>query len=138
MSPQLAAGLTALVGICMVAGWVTAFRNRAYLGLLGLAFLALSGFLWTGGKARVAGEMELGDPQMLLLARALLAACLVLFLLAALAAARETTRRVHEIRSGYREAEGAMLEMVKASLEKEKKAEAEPSHPEDASEEKRE
>ncbi len=58
MSPQFAAGLTGLAGLCMVAGWVTAFRNRAYLGWLGFAFLCLSGFLWTGNRAR-----DLGVPD---------------------------------------------------------------------------
>ena len=119
MSPQLAAALTAIVGICMVAGWITAFRNRAYLGLLGLAFLALSGCLWTLDKARGAGGPEVSDPQMLLVARGMLVACLAFFLLAAVAAVRETARRLREIRAGYREAEEAVLEMVKASLEKE-------------------
>ena len=51
MSPQLAGGLTALVGMCMVAGWLAAFRNRAYLGLLGLGFLTISGFLLALAKA---------------------------------------------------------------------------------------
>lgn len=133
MSPQLAAALTGIVGICMVAGWITAFRNRAYLGLLGLAFLALSGCLWALGKARVVGEPGLTDPQMLLVARVMLVSCLVLFLLAAVAAVRETARRLGEIRAGYREAEEAVLDMVKASLEKE--GESESSRVEDSSEE---
>ena len=59
MSPQLAAGLTALVGICMVAGWLAAFRNRAYLGLLGLGFLAISGFLLSLANARAAEDLEI-------------------------------------------------------------------------------
>lgn len=131
MSPQLAAGLTALVGICMVAGWITAFRNRAYLGLLGLAFLSLSAFFWIGDRASAAARGP-GDPQLLALARAMLGCCLLLFLLAAVAAVRETARRLREIRAGYREAEEAVLEMVKASLQKE--ADSEPSPPEGASE----
>jgi len=132
MSPQLAAGLTGIVGICMVAGWITAFRNRAYLGLLGIAFLILAGSLLALGKARAAQEIGGPSAQIVLLARILLAACMLSFLLAAVAAVRETARRLREIRASYREAEDAVLEMVKASLEKE--GDSESSRVEDSSE----
>ena len=124
MSPQLAAGLTALVGVCMVAGWLTAFRNRAYLGLLGLGFLTISGFLLALAKARAAEELGADSSQIVLLARLLFGVCLLLFLLAAVAAIRETARRMREIRTGYREAEEAMLEMVQAAIDKERESEA--------------
>ena len=126
MSPQLAAGLTALVGICMVAGWLAAFRNRAYLGLLGLGFLAISGFLLSLANARAAEDLGADNSQAVLLARVLFAACVLLFLLAAVAAIRETARRMRAIRTSYREAEEAMLEMVQASIDKEQEAEADP------------
>ncbi len=124
MSPQLAAALTGIVGICMVAGWITAFRNRAYLGFLGLAFLILAGSLSALARARAAQEIGEPSAQMVLLTRVLLAACLLSFLLAVVTAAQETARRLREIRTGYREAEEAMLEMVKASLEKEEESES--------------
>lgn len=127
MSPQLAAGLTAFAGLCMVAGWITAFRNRGYLGLLGVAFLLLAGFLLALGRARATQEMGEASDQMVLLSRVLLAACILSFLLSIVTAARETSRRLREVRQGYREAEEAMLEIVKASLEKEAKADAEPT-----------
>lgn len=130
MSTQLVAGLTAFAGLCMVAGWATAFRNRGYLGLLGVAFLLLAGFLLALGMARDAQEIGEATGQMVLASRLLLAACILSFLLAVVSAARETTRRLREIRTGYREAEEAMLEMVKASLEKEKEAESDASRPE--------
>lgn len=124
MSPQLAAGITGVIGLCMVAGWMSAFRNRAYLGLLGLSFLALSGFFLSAGRVRAAQELSIDAPGMLLLARTLLVACLVFFLLAAAAAARETARRLREIRTSHREAEEAMLEMFKAAAEKERDADS--------------
>ena len=127
MSPQLAAGLTAFAGLCMVAGWITAFRNRGYLGLLGVAFLLLAGFLLALGSARATQGTGEGSDQMVLLSRVLLAACILSFVLAIVNAARETSRRLREIRQGYREAEEAMLEIVKASREKEAKADAEPT-----------
>lgn len=127
MSPQLAAGLTAFAGLCMVAGWITAFRNRGYLGLLGVAFLILAGFLLALGRARATQGTGEASDQMVLLSRVLLAACILSFLLAIVSAARETSRRLREIRRGYCEAEEAMLEMVKASLEKEAKEDAEPT-----------
>jgi len=110
-----------------VAGWVTAFRNRGYLGLLGVAFLILAGFLLVLGRARAAPETGEVSAQMVLLSRVLLAACILSFLLAVISAARETARRLREIRTGYREAEEAMLDMVKASLEKEAEADSEPT-----------
>jgi hypothetical protein len=122
MSPQFAAGLTAFAGLCMVAGWFAAFRNRSYLGLLGLAFLTLSSFLWVGGKAQ---DLGVHKHQMLLLARVLFAVCLLFFLLAGLAALRETARRMRDIRDSYRAAEEAMLEIMQASREKESKPDAE-------------
>jgi len=134
MSPQLAAGLTAFAGLCMVAGWVTAFRNRGYLGLLGAAFLLLAGFLLALGRARATQEIGEASDQMVLLSRVLLAACILSFLLAIVSAARETSRRLREVRQGYREAEEAMLEIVRASREKEAKADAEPTHRETPSE----
>lgn len=124
MSPQLAAGITGVIGLCMVAGWMSAFRNRAYLGLLGLSFLTLSGFFLSAGRAREAQELSIDAPGMLLLARTLLVACLVFFLLAAIAAARETARRLREIRTSHREAEEAMLEMFKAAVNKEREADS--------------
>jgi len=127
MSPQLAAGLTAFAGLCMVAGWITAFRNRGYLGLLGVAFLILAGFLLALGSARASQETGEASDQMVLLSRVLLVACVLSFVLAIVSAARETSRRLREIRRGYREAEEAMLEVIKASLEKEAKADAEPA-----------
>jgi len=134
MSPELAAGLTAFAGLCMVAGWATAFRNRGYLGLLGVAFLVLAGFLLVLGMARGTQETGEANAQMVLLSRVLLAACILLFLLAVVSAARETARRLREIRTGYREAEEAMLDIVKASLEKEAEAEPEPTRREAPSE----
>ena len=109
MSPQLAAGLTALVGLCMVAGWLSAFRNRAYLGWLGCAFLTLSASLLSHGRSPLAATI-------------LLVVCLLCFLLALVAAVRETKRRVHEIRERHAAAEEAMLAMIQASREKEQQA----------------
>ncbi|MCJ7822873.1 MAG: hypothetical protein MUQ26_07350, partial [Armatimonadetes bacterium] len=127
MSPELAAGLTAFAGLCMVAGWITAFRNRGYLGLLGVAFLMLAGFLLALGRARATQDTGEASDQIILLSRVLLAVCILAFTLAIVSAARETSRRLREIRQGYREAEEAMLDIVKASLEKEAKGEAEPT-----------
>lgn len=41
----LAVAITAVLGVSFVAGFVRAFRDRLYLGLLGLAFVALAGCL---------------------------------------------------------------------------------------------
>jgi TRAP-type C4-dicarboxylate transport system permease small subunit len=109
-----------LVGLSMVAGWLSAFRNRAYLGLLGLAFLMLSGSLLAADRA--SAMQALGgpaDPKMALAATVLLAGCVVSFAAALLAALRETARRVREVRERHEAAEQAMLEMIRASQERE-------------------
>ena len=69
-----------------MAGWLRAFRHRAYLGWLGLAFLMLSGSILAHDKVKVALELGAAAPQMRLAAQALLVVCAVCFLLAAVMA----------------------------------------------------
>ena len=134
MSPQVAAGLTAFVGVCMVAGWLSAFRNRAYLGWLGLAFLALSGSLLAHDRARQAQVLGVASPQVSLLAKILLLVCLLSFVLALVAAVRETARRLRDIRDRHRAAEEALLAMMQARREKEDEAGSEERGSGDSSE----
>jgi ABC-type Fe3+ transport system permease subunit len=125
MTPQLAAGLTAFVGICLLAGWVTGFRNRSYVGWLGLAFIGLSGFLLAAGRAHAAQEMARPEPAMATLARALLFIWIAALLLSAVSAVRETARRLREIRESHEEAAQGMLELVRASRERAEEAQPE-------------
>ena len=119
MSPQLAAGLTAFVGGCLVAGWATGFRHRAYVGWLGLAFLALAGLLLALGRVREAEGIGGSDPRMAMLVKALLFVWVAALLLAAGTAVAETLRRLRELRNGHQEAAEALLEMVRARRERE-------------------
>jgi len=118
MTPQLGAGLTAFVGICLLAGWVTGFRNRSYVGLLGLAFVALAGFLIALGKAGEAHDVGLTGSGPRLAAWVLLLFSIGAFLLAAIAAVRETARRLREVRESHEEAAQGLLELVRASRER--------------------
>ncbi|MCJ7751591.1 MAG: hypothetical protein MUQ65_10940 [Armatimonadetes bacterium] len=118
MSPQLAAGLTAFVGLCLVAGWVTGFRHRAYVGWLGLAFCVLAGFLLALGRVREAEAIGGSDPRMAMLCKALLFVWVGALLFAAGTAVAETLRRLRELRNGHREAAEVLLEMVRARREK--------------------
>jgi hypothetical protein len=132
ISRQVIAALTGFVGLTMLAGWLSAFRNRGYLGWLGFAFVTLSGSLFAAQRARDAQVMGGADPQMALVAQVLLVVCAMSFVVSVIAAARETARRIREIRERYLAAEEAMLEMVRASREREQEeggdaAEAEPS-----------
>lgn len=122
MSPQLAAGLTGFVGLCMLAGWLSAFRNRFYLGWLGLAFLSLAGAIWGSGRAEAARALGGSDPRATLLAQVLFIVCVVAFLLALVSAVRETGRRVREIKERHAAAEEALLAMIRASRDREDKA----------------
>ncbi|MBE9566007.1 MAG: hypothetical protein IMF16_04585 [Proteobacteria bacterium] len=124
ISPQLAAGLTAFVGLCMLAGWLSAFRHRAYLGWLGLAFLTLSGSILAHDKVKVAQDLGAAAPQMRLVAQALLVVCAVCFVLAVVMALQESIRRLHELREQHRAAEEALVAMAQASREKRAREEA--------------
>ncbi len=119
MTPQFAAGLTGFVGICLIAGWITGFRNRSYVGWLGLAFLALSGFLVALGKVREAQEFGASNPGFGLVAKALFVVWVVAFVLALMAAVRETLRRLKDLRTSHEAAAEGFLEIVRATQEKE-------------------
>lgn len=111
--------MTTVVGLSMLAGWLSAFRNRAYLGWLGGAFLALSGYLIFRDRAVVAQEMETSDPQAVLLANLCLGAAALAFVLALVAATLETTRRIRAIQERHRAAEDALLAVIHAARERE-------------------
>jgi len=118
MAPaQLAAAFAGFVGICMVVGWLTAFRNRAYLGWLGFAFLTFSGSLLSASRANQDRALGIANPQLALLAKVFLAACLLCFLFAVIAAVRETSRRLQDIRARHQAAEEALLSMIQAQRE---------------------
>jgi hypothetical protein len=117
MTPELAAGLTAFVGLCLLAGWVTGFRHRAYVGWLGLAFCVLAGFLLALGRVREAEAIGGSDPRMAMLVKVLLFVWVGALLLAAGTAVAETLRRLRELRNGHQEAAEALLEMVRARRE---------------------
>jgi len=134
-SAQLAASLTALVGACLVAGWLSAFRNRAYLGWLGFAFLSFSASLLAANKASMDRALGTTNPHMALLAKVLLVACAVCFVVALVAAVQETSRRLRDIRSRHQAAEEAMLAMIRAQRERQEQASAEGAEEDEPTEE---
>ncbi len=127
MTPQFAAGLTGFVGVCLIAGWISGFRNRSYVGWLGLAFLALSGFLVALGKVREAQEFNKASPGFSLMAKALFVIWAGAFIVALVAAVRETLRRLSELRASHEAAAEGFLEIMRATQEKEAKAASENS-----------
>jgi hypothetical protein len=122
LSPELAAGLTAFVGICLVAGWVTGFRHRSYVGWLGLAFLGLAGFVLALARAKEAQEMGVPSPGLQWAIRVLLVVWLASFLIAGVSAVRETVWRLRALRREHLEAAEALLELVRASQEAEEES----------------
>ena len=135
MSPQLAAGLTAFVGACLLAGWVTGFRHQAYVGWLGLAFLALAGFLLALGRLREAEALGGSDPRMATLVKVLLFVWVGALLLSAAAAVGETARRLRELRASHEAAREAFLEMARARRERAEEPEEEAADRREPSEE---
>ena len=124
MSPQTAAALTAFVGICLLAGWLSGFRHRSYVGWLGLAFLALGGFLLALAKQKEAQEMGAPDPRWAMAMKVLLFVWLAAFLIALVAAVRETSRRLRELRESHQAAAEGLLEMLRASREADEQSES--------------
>jgi hypothetical protein len=130
MTPQFASGLTLFIGLCLIAGWATGFRNRAYVGLLGLAFLGLAGFLLAVNKVQEAKGLNAPHEPMAMLARALLVLWVALLLVAFLSAIRETGRRLRDIREGHQASAEALLEMMKMSqARKQEQTEEDPPTP---------
>jgi hypothetical protein len=125
MDPRLAAGLTTIVGLSMLAGWLSAFRNRGYLGWLGLAFMSMSGYLFAYDRAHAASAFSLPAGGAVLAQKACLAIAFIAFACAVVAAARETKRRIREIQESHRAAEEALFEMMKASAEQDARADSE-------------
>ena len=128
MNPRLAASLTTIVGLSMLAGWLSAFRNRAYLGWLGLAFMSMSGYLMAYDRAQSAKAFGLSTGGAVLAQKICLLLAFIGFFCSVIAAVRETKRRIREIQEGHQAAEQALLEMMKASAEHDARAESnEPS-----------
>jgi hypothetical protein len=119
MTPQFAAGMVAFVGICLLAGWFTGFRNRSYVGWLGLAFLVLAGSVMAGAKAKEAQDLAMASPGLAIAAKALLFAAVVAFLLSAVSAIRETARRLRQIKESHDAAAEGLLELMRAARERE-------------------
>lgn len=109
----------------MIAGWVSGFRNRSYLGWLGLAFLCLSGYLLFRDKVVTAHELGASNPGAARVAHALFVASLLAFLLSLVAAVRETARRIRAIQTSHQAAEEALLAMIRAGRENRPEAERE-------------
>jgi hypothetical protein len=123
-SAQLVAALTGFAGLCLLAGWISAFRNRAYVAWLGLAFVALSASLFSAGAARDARELGRDAGYLSALAQFLLGACIVSFLIALVVAVQETRRRLREMREAHEASVEAMLEMMRSRREREEGDEA--------------
>jgi len=117
--PRVVASLISFVGICMLAGWLSALRNRAYLGWLGLAFVTFGGSLLAADKAEVAQALGASGHQFVLWARVLFVTSIISGLLAAMSALQETRRRLRELHQRHRDAAEAMLDLMKAQPEKE-------------------
>ncbi len=121
MTPQAAAGLIVFVGLCLLAGWVTGFRNRSYVGWLGLAFIALAGFLAAIGQVKAAKSVGGSNPGMATIAWVLLVVWVGALILSAVSALRETARRLREVRASHEEAAEGLLELMRASQEQQSK-----------------
>ena len=97
-----------IIGAGLVAGYLTAFRDRLYLGLLGGCFLLLSVYVLIPKSAVV-------------VRLAILLIALGVFVWAAVVATRETTARLEVMRQHREARERAFFETLKAAAEKERR-----------------
>jgi hypothetical protein len=104
---QTIAYLCIVVGLSMIAGWWTAFRNRPYLGLLGASFLVLATYL-------IVRERVAANPAIVWVQIAALAIYAVLVVAAVVAAVQESRRRLAEVREHFRAAEEGFVAMMEA------------------------
>jgi hypothetical protein len=104
---QTIAYLCIVVGLSMIAGWWTAFRNRPYLGLLGASFLVLATYL-------IVRERVAANPAIVWVQIAALAIYAVLVVAAVVAAVQESRRRLAEVRENSRAAEEGFVAMMEA------------------------
>lgn len=106
---RIAASFCIMVGLSLLAGFITQFRQRGYLGWLGLCFLALA----------AAGFMSLREyPTGRNIALGIAG---VLFVFAFISAALQTRQRLAEIRRHQEALEAQMIAMMEAQREKERR-----------------
>jgi|GEM_PF-4610228 len=107
---RAAGGFALIIGLALVAGYITQFRERGYVGWLGASFLCLAaaGFIWENSPS---------------LRGYLLSAAGLAFLCALVSAVLQTREKLREIGDRQQAFEAqmlAILEIEKAKLEKNK------------------
>jgi hypothetical protein len=101
-----------ITGLSMLAGWWVAFRNRPYLGLLGLSFLSLAGYVMAREAVAQAVASLTPNPLMGWVEIAALVICVMLFAAATVAAVKESQRRMREVREHFRAVEEGLMAML--------------------------
>lgn len=99
-----------VAGACMVAGWWIAFRNRPYLLLLGLFFLALGASVIVGDRLQTGAA----SPAWRWVLRVAIVVALLALVAAVVTAVQEARRRMEEVRQHYRAASEALMEIARA------------------------
>jgi len=98
---RVVGGFCLIVGLSLVAGFLSQFRERGYVGWLGLCFLALAG-------ASLFSQVSLP------VRNSALAAAGLMFLLSFISALLHTRARLEEIRLRQQAFEKEMLAMLEA------------------------
>ena len=102
-----AALITGFIGLSMLVGFFYSYRDRLYLGLLGLSFLTLAGEILVPISQGV-----VPPPPLLWLKRGLLALAAALFVAAAAIAVAQTRQQVHLIHERRQGLEREMWEYL--------------------------
>ena len=123
LPPHIIGYYCAVTGLSMVAGWYVSFRNRPYLGALGVFFLALAaslmiydyGSIMTGPPGEEKRLIISSAMRWVLRGTTLLAA--TAFVAAVVMAVRESQQRLREVRAHYQAAAEALMAMSQAKEE---------------------
>ena len=108
---RIAASFCIMVGLSLLAGFITQFRQRGYLGWLGLCFLALAAAGFMSWREYPTGRnIALGIAG-------------VLFVFSFISAALQTRQRLAKIRRHQEALEAQMIAMMEAQRERERRTE---------------
>jgi hypothetical protein len=138
LAPHIIGWYCIVAGLSMLAGWLVAFRNRPYLGALGVFFLALAASLMIydragGASLAVAGRAGTAiAPGMKWALRGTVLLAVIAFISAVVMAVQETRQRLRDVRIHYQAAAEALMAMSQAKdeqLRREKQAAPPPAPP---------
>jgi len=120
---KVSGGFCIIVGLSLIVGFLRQFRERGYVGWLGLCFMALAGAAFISSRMHEAMRLQ----QKALAAAAMqqrnivMAVAGILFVISFISAVQQTRQRIADIKRRQESIEEQMLAMLEVEREKHKK-----------------